>query len=63
MDNQQKNYIVFSQTMAGYMMMKGCRLIKTAPHRDTPTKNVYYFPNTSYVKEMENNYVESRKNA
>ncbi|MBP1968000.1 uncharacterized protein YgiM (DUF1202 family) [Virgibacillus natechei] len=58
-----KNYVVFSQTMAGYMMLNGCRLIKAAPHRKQPTKNVYYFPDTEYVREFANNYIELRKNA
>lgn len=46
----EKDYVVFSQRMAGYLMMNGCRLKKIVPDRKQPTKNVYYFPNTDYVK-------------
>ncbi|GAB4074753.1 hypothetical protein GCM10028778_22560 [Barrientosiimonas marina] len=45
----ERDYVVFSQRMAGYLMFKGCKLLKMCPNRDIPDKNVYYFPNTDEV--------------
>lgn len=61
MDQIQKDYIVFSQRMAGYMMLKGCRLLKIGQDKNVITKNVYYFPDTHYVKEYANEYIEQSK--
>ncbi|MDM5306321.1 DUF5659 domain-containing protein [Peribacillus frigoritolerans] len=44
-----KDYVVFSQRMAGYLMMNGCRLLKLKNDKNEPTKFVYFFPNTQYV--------------
>lgn len=42
----QRDYIVFSMELAGYLMMNSIRLIKTKPNKDNPDKQVYFFPNT-----------------
>ncbi|MGE7216603.1 DUF5659 domain-containing protein [Priestia koreensis] len=47
-----KDYVVFSQRMAGFLMLNGCRLLKIKPDKVTPTKFVYFFPNTEYVKDF-----------
>ncbi|MED4693803.1 DUF5659 domain-containing protein [Peribacillus frigoritolerans] len=44
-----KDYVVFSQRMAGYLMLNGCRLLKLKVDKNEPTKYVYFFPNTQYV--------------
>ncbi|MCY9007168.1 DUF5659 domain-containing protein [Peribacillus frigoritolerans] len=47
--SNKKDYVVFSQRMAGYLMMNGCRLLKLKNDKNEPTKFVYFFPNTQYV--------------
>jgi Domain of unknown function (DUF5659) len=54
----EKDYVVFSQRMAGYLMMNGCRLKKIKNDINNSTKFVYFFPNTDYVK----NFVEKYQN-
>lgn len=53
----EKDYVVFSQRMAGFLMMNGCRLLKIKNDINTPTKFVYYFPNTEYVKSFVDQYL------
>jgi hypothetical protein len=43
-----KNHIVFSMRMAGYLMQKGCRLIKLKNDKNNPNKHVYFFPNKDW---------------
>lgn len=50
------NYIVFSQKLAGYLMMNGCRLLKMKPDMNEPTKFVYFFKNEEYVINHVNDY-------
>ncbi|MGD6897131.1 DUF5659 domain-containing protein [Bacillus infantis] len=57
----EKDYCVFSQTMAGYLMMNGCKLKKLKAAKDNPSKFVYFFPNTDYVLDHAKEYIESRK--
>nr|BDD43632.1 hypothetical protein 1 [Bacillaceae bacterium] len=58
---QTKDYCVFSQTMAGFLMMNGCKLKKIAPSKRDESKFVYYFPNTDYVLQNAQQYIENRK--
>jgi hypothetical protein len=48
-ERNEKDYIVFSQKLAGYLMFNGCRLLKIKHDKETPTKFVYFFPNTEQV--------------
>jgi hypothetical protein len=56
MNNNDKNYIVFSMRLAGYLMLQGCRLIKTKPDKTNPNKHVYFFPKTTQVLEHVEKY-------
>ena len=58
----EKDYVVFSQRMAGFLMMNGCRLKKIKNDLNTPTKFVYYFPNTDYVKTFVEQYLNKNNN-
>jgi Domain of unknown function (DUF5659) len=58
---KEKDYIVFSQTMAGYMMMNGCKLKNIKPAKNEPSKFVYFFPNTEYVLKHAQEYINKRK--
>lgn len=57
----EKDYVVFSQRMAGFLMLNGCKLLKVKNDYRTPTKFVYYFPNTDYVMNIVEKYLELRK--
>jgi hypothetical protein len=59
MDNT-KDYVVFSQRMAGFLMFHGCKLLKIKNDYRTPAKFVYYFPNTDYVMSQVDNYLQQR---
>ncbi|MGF6949582.1 hypothetical protein QF028_002087 [Neobacillus sp. B4I6] len=55
--NREKDFVVFSQRMAGFLMMNGCGLKKIKNDINIPTKFVYYFPNTDYVKNFVEQYL------
>lgn len=40
---EKRGFTVFSQRMAGFAMMNGCKLIKFRPDYYDNTKNVYIF--------------------
>jgi hypothetical protein len=57
----EKDYIVFSQKMAGFLMYNGCRLLKMKNAKYEPTKFVYFFPHNDFVMDMVEKYqVEHR---
>lgn len=58
--DMEKDYVVFSQRMAGFLMMNGCRLLRINNDYKTPTKFVYYFPNTDYVHNIVQQYLKQR---
>lgn len=60
-DGMDKDFCIFSQTMAGWLMLNGCKLKKIAPSKQDSNKYVYYFPNTEYVNEYVQKYIENRK--
>ncbi len=59
--DQTKDYCVFSQRMAATMMLNGCRLLKVRPDKNKPTMNVFYFPDTDYVREYAKQYIKNSK--
>ncbi|MFB4471804.1 DUF5659 domain-containing protein [Oceanobacillus caeni] len=62
METKEKDYVVFSQRMAGFLMLNGCRLLKVKPDKNKPTMNVYYFPNTDNVLRRVNDFLALRSN-
>lgn len=56
-----KDYIVFSQKMAGYLMFNGCRLLKLKQDVNEPNKFVYFFPYNDYVLNQANDYKRKMK--
>jgi len=58
---QTKDYCVFSQRMAAHLMLNGHKLLKVCPHKETPTKNVFYFPDTQDVRDCAKQYIQNRK--
>ncbi|WP_369127048.1 DUF5659 domain-containing protein [Bacillus weihaiensis] len=57
----EKDYVCFSQTMAGFLMTRGCKLKNIKRSTKDNSKFVYYFPNTDYVLNHAEEYIESRK--
>ncbi|WP_431798864.1 hypothetical protein [Halobacillus andaensis] len=57
----EKDLVIYNQTMAGYLMMHGCRLKKLAPNKNKPTMNVYYFPDTEHVREKVKEHLKQPK--
>ncbi|WP_154663458.1 DUF5659 domain-containing protein [Neobacillus dielmonensis] len=57
----EKDYVVYSQTMAGFLMLNGCKLKKMAPSKQDSSMYVYFFPNTDYVSEYAQRYIKNRK--
>ena len=48
--NNKKEFIVFSQLMAGYLMMRGFVLQKIIPSTKDEDKNVFIFNETEELK-------------
>ena len=55
MDNKKYMYI-FSQKLAGYLMMHGFKLLRINHNLDDDTKNVFVFKNTKMIKDAMNKY-------
>lgn len=49
MMKNEKDMCIFSQKLAGWLMLHGCKLLKISPSKNDETKMVYYFPNTEFV--------------
>lgn len=48
MENK-KDYVVFSQKLASWLMWHGNKLLKIKPHSVHNDRYVYYFPDTEYL--------------
>ncbi|CAM3677258.1 DUF5659 domain-containing protein [Cytobacillus oceanisediminis] len=53
----ENDFVVFSQRLAGYLMMNGCKLLNMKADKRDSTKYVYFFPHTLYVLEHVNKYL------
>jgi len=60
-EESEKDYVVFSQRMAGYLMMNGCKLLKVKEHNNGTNRLVYFFPNNSHVLSKVNTYLKMKK--
>lgn len=58
MDAKRNVIIVQSMRCAGYLMLNGCKLIRTEPHRNMPNKNIFVFYDDAKV----NQYIRKYKN-
>lgn len=57
-----KDYVVFSQRLAGWLMLYGCKLLKVDQSRHDSNKLIYFFPNTEYVlKQVEEYKIKNPK--
>lgn len=52
MNTTEKDYVIFSQKLAGFLMMNSCRLKKIKNANDDPRKFVYFFNNNEEVKSL-----------
>lgn len=52
----EKYYVIFSQKLAGYLMLNGIRLIFIRPDKHNENKNVFIFKNTDELKEKIKEY-------
>ncbi|MBT2729436.1 hypothetical protein J7E63_21315 [Bacillus sp. ISL-75] len=57
----EKDYIVFSQRMAGYLMLNGCRLKKIKKSKKDETLFVYFFSDMEKVRNLVNEYNQQIK--
>lgn len=57
----EKDYVVFSQRMAGFLMMNGCRLKKIKKSNKDETLFVYFFSNIEKIHELVNQYNQQIK--
>ncbi|WP_144700165.1 DUF5659 domain-containing protein [Fictibacillus phosphorivorans] len=53
---KEKDFVVFSQRMAGYLMMNSCRLKKMKVDKDNSTKFVYFFSDNENVRKLADQY-------
>jgi hypothetical protein len=54
--NTEKDYVIFSQRVAGILMQNGCRLKKIKPSNKDVTKFVYFFQNSETVRSIVEQY-------
>jgi len=59
---EDKDFVVFTQRLAGYLMFHGCRLIKLKRNKKDPKKYVYFFPDNKRIKELIDHYYKTFKN-
>ena len=57
---EEKDYVVFSQKLAGYLMLNGCKLLKISPNKVDQSKNVFYFPNNIFVKKHVDDFLKNK---
>lgn len=57
----EKDYVVFSQRMAGYLMLNGCKLKKVSKSKKDETMLVYFFNNNEIVRELVQSYNQQIK--
>lgn len=50
MDDLVKDRVVFSQKLAGYLMMNGCKLKNISLSKKDNTKFVYFFKDSEQVR-------------
>ncbi|WP_425203179.1 DUF5659 domain-containing protein [Priestia megaterium] len=60
-EESEKDYVVFSQRMAGYLMKNGCKLLKVKEHNNSTNRFVYFFPNNTHVLSTVNTYLKMKK--
>lgn len=52
---------IFSQRLAGYLMMNGYRLLKIEPNRKRPDMNVFFFEDSEGLRQCADDYKISRE--
>jgi Domain of unknown function (DUF5659) len=52
----EKDFVVFSQRMAGYLMMNSCRLKKITRSKKDESKFVYFFSDNETVRSLVDQY-------
>lgn len=45
-------YLIYSQHLAGYLMMHGIPLIRTVPDKRTPNRNNFIFLNSEKLQDL-----------
>lgn len=59
-DNRKKAFPIYKQQLAGYLMMRGFRLMDIQENRDNPRWNVFYFMGSPEIQLAIENYTKSR---
>lgn len=57
---ENKDYVVFSQRLAGYIMFKGCKLKKCSTSKKDETKLVYFFYDNQTVRDLVEQYQQNK---
>lgn len=52
----EKDYVIFSQRLAGFLMFNGCMLKKITKSKKNETKFVYFFNDNESVRNLVNQY-------
>jgi hypothetical protein len=53
--------VVFSQRIAGFLMLNGCKLKKVSKSKKDESMLVYFFSNNETVKDLVNSYNQQIK--
>ena len=57
----EKDYVVFSQRIAGFLMLNGCKLKKVSKSKKDESMLVYFFSNNETVRGLVNSYNQKIK--
>jgi hypothetical protein len=60
--NQDKDYVIFSQRLAGYLMLNGCKLKKITASKKDKSKFVYFFYDNNTVRSFVEQYQQIKIN-
>lgn len=56
---EKKNITIYTQKLAGYLMLRGFVLIATEPGKNKSGRNVFFFKNTPELRQAVKDYTEA----
>ncbi|MGO4887084.1 hypothetical protein ACJ2A9_04940 [Anaerobacillus sp. MEB173] len=62
MNKSGRDILIFSQVLAGKLLIEGCKLLKVVPNKNNPELSVFYFPNTGFVRHKASKYINLDNN-
>ena len=58
---ERKTFPVYSQKLAGFLMMRGFILVNIAPNQQCLSKNVFFFWDSPHIQKEIKKYLKDRR--